>query len=97
MFSTTESRTASSRSGERTDLLVIPPDTSEQDAQTAMEQAAQAGNRRHTPALLANITRSARLARPAAGMVPQSIQLSAWEWEGGRLYHPYAASILSRS
>jgi hypothetical protein len=35
---------------------IIPPDTSEQDAQAAMEQAAQAGNRSHTPALLTAIT-----------------------------------------
>ena len=45
--------TATSRRGQRTDLLIIPPDTSEQDAQAAMDQAAQASNRRRTPALLA--------------------------------------------
>jgi hypothetical protein len=39
--------------GYRTDLLIVPPDTSEQAAQAAMEQAAQAGNRSRTPALLA--------------------------------------------
>ena len=53
---------ATSGSGERTDLLIIPPDTSEQDARAAMDQAVQAGNRRHTPALLAAMTRSAGLA-----------------------------------
>jgi len=70
--------TATSRRGQRTDLLIVPPDTSEQDARAAMDQAAQAGNRRRTPALLAAITRPA----------PQSIQLSAWEWEGGQLRDP---------
>ncbi len=54
--------TATSRSGERTDLLVVPSDTSEQDAWAAMDQAAQVGNRNHTPALLAAITRPASLA-----------------------------------
>ena len=48
--------TATSTGGQRTDLLTVPPDTSEQDARTAMEQTAQAGNRSHTPALLAAIT-----------------------------------------
>jgi hypothetical protein len=80
--------TATSRSGDRTDLLIIPSDTSEQDARAAMDQAVQAGNREHTPALLAAITRSASLARVLAGMAPQSIQLSAWEWEGGQLHSP---------
>jgi hypothetical protein len=47
-----------------------------------MGQAAQAGNRSHTPALLAAVT---PLASPAAVTVPQSIQLSTWEWEGGQL------------
>lgn len=63
--------------GHRTDLLIVPPDTSEQAAQAAMEQAAQAGNRSRTPALLAAMTRPAR---PAA----QGVQLSTWEWEGGQ-------------
>jgi hypothetical protein len=54
--------TATSGNGQRTDLLIIPPDTSEQDAQTAMDQAVKAGNRRHAPALLAAITRPASLA-----------------------------------
>ena len=45
--------TATSRRGQRTDLLIVPPDTGEQAAQAAMEQAAQAGNRSRTPALLA--------------------------------------------
>jgi hypothetical protein len=42
--------------GHRTDLLIVPPDTSEQAAQAAMEQAAQAGNRSRAPALLAALT-----------------------------------------
>jgi hypothetical protein len=45
--------TAISASDQRTDLVTIPPDTSEQDAAAAMEQAAQAGNREHAPAILA--------------------------------------------
>ncbi len=48
--------TAISASDQRTDLVTIPPDTSEQDAAAAMEQAAQAGNREHAPAILAAIT-----------------------------------------
>jgi Family of unknown function (DUF5994) len=80
--------TATSGSGQRTDLLTIPPHTSEQDAQAAMEQAAQVGNRRHAAALLAAITRPASLARSASGTAPPSIQLSAWEWEGGQLDDP---------
>src|SRR6266568_902865 len=71
--------TATSASGQRTDLLTIPPRASEQDARAAMEQAAQAGNRSHTPALLAAITMPASLVRPATGTAPQSIQLSTWE------------------
>ena len=54
--------TSTSGSGRRIDLLIVPPDTSEQDAQAAMDQAVQAGNRRHTPALLAAITEPASLA-----------------------------------
>ena len=48
--------TATDGRGQRTDLLTVPPDASERDAQAAMEQAAQAGNRSHTPALLAAVT-----------------------------------------
>jgi hypothetical protein len=44
--------TAISRTG-RTDLLTVPPSTSEPAALAVMEQAAQAGNRDHAPALLA--------------------------------------------
>jgi hypothetical protein len=53
-------------------------------ARAAMEQAAQAGNPTRTPALLAAITTAATPGRPPAGTTPDSIQLSTWEWEGGR-------------
>jgi hypothetical protein len=52
--------TAISASDRRTDLVTIPSDTSEPDAAAAMEQAAQAGNREHAPAILAAITAAAR-------------------------------------
>jgi hypothetical protein len=48
--------TAISVTGQRTDLLTVPPDTSEPEAQKAMDQAAEAGNQLHTPAILADIT-----------------------------------------
>jgi hypothetical protein len=51
--------TAISASGERTDLVTIPPSTSEQAASAAMRQAAQVGNRAHAPAILAAITPAA--------------------------------------
>jgi len=47
--------TAISADGERTDLVTIPPHTSEQDAAAAMERATQASNRDHAPAILAVI------------------------------------------
>ena len=47
--------TATARNG-RTDLLTILPHTSEPAARAAMDQAAQPGNRTHTPALLATTT-----------------------------------------
>jgi hypothetical protein len=86
--------TATARAG-RTDLLTVPPPTSEPAARAAMDQAAQAGNRTPAPALLAAITTAAAPARrqpaprrePApAGTAPDSVQVSTWEWEGGR--HP---------
>jgi uncharacterized protein DUF5994 len=71
----------------RTDLLTVPPDTGEPAALAAMEQAAQAGNRTGTPALLAAITTATIPARPLAGTpagtAPDNIQLSTWEWESG--------------
>jgi len=58
--------TAISASDERTDLVTIPPQTSEQDAWAAMEQAAQSGNREHAPAILAAISAAASPAVVAA-------------------------------
>src|SRR5690242_4128358 len=78
--------TAISASGERTDLVTIPPDTSEHIAAGAMRQAAQAGNRERAPAILAAITAAGR---PAVGRTAwkddESTQLGTWEWEGGHL------------
>ena len=56
--------TAISASGQRTDLVTIPPNTSEQDATAAMAQATEVGSREHAPAILAAL-RAAAL--PAAG------------------------------
>ena len=68
--------TAISANGERTDLVTIPPSTGEQDAAAAMEQAAQAANREHAPAILAGITAAASQAADAgAGKAPEGIQL----------------------
>jgi hypothetical protein len=53
--------TVISSKGERSDLVTIPPRTSEQAAWAAMQQAAEAGNREHAPAILATIHE----ARPA--------------------------------
>jgi hypothetical protein len=74
--------TATARAG-RTDLLTVPPHTGEPAARAAMDQAAQAGNRTRTPALLAAIPGRPPAATPA-GTTPDSIQLSTWEWEGGQ-------------
>jgi Family of unknown function (DUF5994) len=51
--------TAISANGERTDLVTVPPSTREQDAAAAMDQAVQAGNREHAPAILAGVTAAA--------------------------------------
>jgi hypothetical protein len=51
--------TAISARGERTDLVTVPPGSSEQAAQTAMGEAAKAGNHEHAPAILAAIAASA--------------------------------------
>jgi hypothetical protein len=51
--------TAISARGERTDLVTVPPGSSEQAAQGAMDQAAKAGNHEHAPAILAAIAASA--------------------------------------
>jgi hypothetical protein len=79
--------TAISASDQRTDLVTIPPHTSEQDAAAAMEQAAQAGNREHAPAILAAITATGT--PEVATTTPKeagSIQIGVWEWEGGHLH-----------
>jgi uncharacterized protein DUF5994 len=77
--------TATARAG-RTDLLTVPPHTSEPAAQAAMDQAAQPGNRTHTPALLAaSTTAGPPTSQPPPGTAPgSSTQLGTWEWEGGQ-------------
>jgi len=47
--------TAISASGERTDLVTIPPQAGEEAASAAMRQAVKAGNHEHSPAILAAI------------------------------------------
>jgi hypothetical protein len=47
--------TAISASGERTDLVTIPPQASEGAASAAMRQSVKAGNHEHSPAILAAI------------------------------------------
>jgi hypothetical protein len=59
--------TAIPAAGERTDLVTIPPGTGEREAVAAMEQAAQAGNRDHAPAILAAIAAPGTV----AGEVPE--------------------------
>jgi hypothetical protein len=88
--------TAISASDQRTDLVTIPPDTSERDAAAAMKQAAQAGNREHAPAILAAI---AAVGRPTAGAAREdngSVQLGAPQWEGGGLHDNETAPDRSR-
>ena len=75
--------TATCAGGQRTDLVTVPPHTSEQAAWAAMDRAAQAGNRSHAPDLLAAIPRPARA---ATGTAPAHAQLNTWEWEGGQLH-----------
>jgi hypothetical protein len=48
--------TAISASGERTDLVTIPPQASEEAASAAMRQAVKAGNHEHSSAILAAVT-----------------------------------------
>jgi Family of unknown function (DUF5994) len=60
--------TAISATGQRTDLLTVPPDTSEPEARKAMDQAAEAGNQIHAPAILASIT--AVVGAPVPGPAP---------------------------
>jgi len=87
--------TAISASDERTDLLTVPPHTSEQAARAAMDQAAQAGNRSHTPALLAAITMLAMRCH-TTGTASASTELNTWEWEGGQLNDHETAPDRSR-
>jgi Family of unknown function (DUF5994) len=51
--------TAFSANGQRTDLVTIPPHTSEQDAVAAMERAAKPANRDHVPAIRAVVSAAA--------------------------------------
>lgn len=89
--------TVISASGERTDLVTIPPDTGEQVAAAAMRQAAQAGNREHAPAILAAITAAGR---PAADGTTreegESTQPGIGEWEDGHLRDHETAPDRSR-
>jgi Family of unknown function (DUF5994) len=87
---------ATSARGQRTDLLTVPSDSSDQAARAAMDQAARAGNRTHAPALLAAVTRPARMARAATGTASASTGLGTWEWEGGQLHDHEAAPARSR-
>jgi len=68
-------------SGQRTDLVTIPPSVRDQDASAAMEQAARAGNREPAPAILGAVTAAGATTRKESG----SRQLGIWEWEGGHL------------
>jgi Family of unknown function (DUF5994) len=58
--------TAIAVDGQRTDLVTIPADSSERAAAAAMDQATKAGNREHSPAILAAIAEGAD-APPAGG------------------------------
>jgi hypothetical protein len=64
--------TAIFASGQRNDLVTIPPYTREQDAAAAMRQAAQAGNREHAPAILAGIAATAGNGPGLSAAVPGS-------------------------
>ena len=76
--------TAISATGQRTDLLTVPPDTSEPEARKAMDQAAEAGNQIHAAGILASITGAAPApgpapvpdSAPASGPVPDSAELA---------------------
>jgi hypothetical protein len=60
--------TAIAVGGQRTDLVTIPPGSSERAASAAMDQATKAGNREHSPAILAAIAAGADA--PPAGSGP---------------------------
>src|SRR6266508_3620412 len=71
--------TAICATGERVDLLVVPPDTGAADARAAMALAAQPANTIHAPDILTAVTdRRAAQAETA----PETI----WESEGGHLH-----------
>ncbi len=65
--------TAISATGQRTDLLTVPPDTSEPEARKAMDQAAEAGNQIHAPAILASITAAAPAPAPGPAPIPAPV------------------------
>jgi hypothetical protein len=64
--------TAISATGQRTDLLTVPPDTREPEARKAMDQAAEAGNQIHAAGILASITAAAPAPAPGPAPVPGS-------------------------
>ncbi len=71
--------TAICATGERVDLLVVPPDTGAADARAAIALAAQPANTIHAPDILTAVTdRRAAQAETA----PETI----WESEGGHLH-----------
>jgi Family of unknown function (DUF5994) len=63
--------------GDRVDLLVVPPGSTEADALGAMDLAAQAVNFIRVPEILATLTSPAR-------PTETELELSVWESEGGR-------------
>jgi hypothetical protein len=65
--------TAISADGHRVDLLTVPPDTDENAAWAAMEQAARTGGHIQAPG------------GRTPGTSTESAQESGWESEGGRL------------
>jgi Family of unknown function (DUF5994) len=68
--------TAISATGQRTDLLTVPPDTSEPEARKAMDQAAEAGNQIHAPAILAIITAAASAPASGPDLAPAPAELA---------------------
>ena len=65
--------TAISATGQRTDLLTVPPDTSEPEARKAMDQAAEPGNQIHAAGILASITAAAPAPGPAPAASPAPV------------------------
>lgn len=64
--------------GGRLDLLIVPPGSAEADALGAMDLAARAVSLTRVPEILAALTTPAQPAETA-------LELSVWEYEGGRL------------